>query len=98
MLVFFTVLQTTTMVPFRIAFFDEESGLMWTVIDIMNDFIFIIDIIITFFVIEEDAQGTAIVSLKGIAKKYIKGYFCFDLISSLPISTVVYIHFHIEAS
>jgi hypothetical protein len=83
------------MVPFRIAFFDEEV-LMWTISDILSDFIFVIDIIITFFVIEEGKDGIPIITLKGIARKYVRGYFFFDLLSSIPISTIIYITFAVQ--
>jgi len=56
------------MVPFRIAFFADESELTWTVTDIMSDAIFLVDIVITFFVIEEGPDGVSIVTLKGIAR------------------------------
>lgn len=92
-LVFFTVVWTTTMVPFRIAFYADEEELTWTVTDIISDVIFVVDIVITFFVIEEGSDGTPIVTLKGIAKKYLKGYFVFDLISSIPVSTIIYVYF-----
>lgn len=58
--------------------------------DMISDAIFIIDIFLTFFTMTEDSEGLMITSLKGIAKKYLKGYFLFDLISSMPISTVLY--------
>ena len=67
-LVFVCVVWTTTMVPFRIAFFADESELTWTVTDIMSDAIFLVDIVITFFVIEEGPDGVSIVTLKGIAR------------------------------
>jgi hypothetical protein len=67
------------------------------VVDVVNDGIFIIDIIITFFVIEDDLNGIPIMTLKGIARKYLKGYFFFDLMSSIPISTILYIVFEKEA-
>jgi hypothetical protein len=84
------------MVPFRIAFFVDEEMLTWTVSDIMSDAIFFIDIIITFFVIEEGKDGVPIVTLKGIARRYVRGYFFFDLLSSIPISTIIYITFAIQ--
>lgn len=90
MLVFLTVIQTTTMVPFRLAFVDEENSKAWVAVDMISDAIFIIDIILTFFTMTEDSEGLMIQNLKGIAIKYFKGYFLFDLISSMPISTVLY--------
>lgn len=95
-LVFITVVWTTTMVPFRIAFFQEGENFSWTVADIISDAIFMIDIVITFFVIEEGSDGTPIVTLKGIAKKYLRGYFMFDFISSIPVSTIIYVYFEVE--
>lgn len=87
------------MVPFRIAFSDDEAdALMWTITDVGSDLIFIIDIIITFFVIENDSEGLPIVTLKGIARKYLRGYFAFDMISSIPISTIIYITFAIKSA
>lgn len=92
--VFVTVVQNTTMVPFRIAFNDDaDDSLGWVITDVVSDLIFIIDIFITFLVIENDGEGMPILTLKGIAKRYIKGYFVFDLISSIPVSTIIYIIF-----
>ena len=83
------------MVPFRIAFQseEEETNFSWIAIDVISDTVFVIDNIITFFVIEEASDGTPIVTLKGIAKQYIKGYFAFDLISSIPVSTFIHVYY-----
>ena len=93
MMVFIFVAVSCTVIPLRIAFFDDDLYLPWTIIDLFSDGIFIIDIVVTFFTIEEDEYGTPIVSLKGIARKYIRGFFFLDLIASIPISTIMYLNY-----
>lgn len=66
---FFMVISTSTMIPFRVAYLDytylEPS---WVVFDILSDIIFIVDMIITFFTTEDDKNGVLILTLKGIAQ------------------------------
>ena len=92
-LVFILVTVSCTVIPLRIAFFDDDLYLPWTIIDLMSDGIFIVDIIVTFFTIEEDQYGMPIVSLWGIAKRYLKTFFFLDLIASIPISTIMYLNY-----
>lgn len=86
-----TVIYITTINPIRIAFidFDSNSQLMWLISDIISDSLLLIDIVLNFFVIEEDALGVPIITFKGIAKHYIKTYFVFDFLSAIPASTIV---------
>ncbi len=54
-----TVIYVTTINPIRIAFidFDSSTNLKWLVSDILSDALLFLDIILNFFVIEEDALG-----------------------------------------
>lgn len=86
------VVITSALIPFRIAYLDfTYIQPSWVVFDILSDIIFIIDMVITFFTSEDDKNGVLILTLKGIAQQYVKGWFAVDLLSSVPVSTIIYI-------
>lgn len=56
-------------------------------IDIIADFVFLIDVfVICFSAYYDDNQGTLITSNKRIFKKYLQGWFVLDLVTSIPVS------------
>ena len=85
------LLFTATVVPFRLAF-NETDPIEWTVVYGVIDFIFLIDIIITFFTsyTDEDENGGAeVLDIKKIALNYLKGWFLFDILSILPVEYIL---------
>lgn len=89
-LIMTTVLYVTTVAPIRIAFIDfENQSVSWLISDVLSDVLLLIDILLNFFVIQEDALGIPIISLRGIAKHYVQTYFFLDLFSALPVSSIV---------
>ena len=54
----------------------------------MIDFLFIVDVIITFRTTFRDDEGNEVVEPLDIAKGYIKGSFALDLISSIPFHAI----------
>ena len=90
-----TVIYVTTINPLRIAFLDIDSttSMHWFISDFASDILLFADIFFNFFVIEEDALGLPIITLKGIAKHYLRTYFFLDFFSAFPISSIVQLTF-----
>ena len=59
------------------------------IIENVIDIIFIIDIVITFFVSFYNFEETLILDYKSIAKNYLHNWFFIDLISAIPIKTIL---------
>ena len=70
--------------PYRIAF-DDES-ILFAISDQIVDFVFLADIIITFFMAFYNSQFILIDKRKDIAKSYLKSWFIIDVISILPFN------------
>lgn len=66
-LIFAIVMQTTVVMPLRIAWPEDLKSPFWTVLDVMSDVIFVIDVIINFLYVQEDAYGIFILKLKVLA-------------------------------
>jgi len=79
-------------IPFRLCFYwDRDSTpfvLLW--IEHSTDIIFVIDILLNFFTGFEDPNKSEIViDLSSIAKRYLKGFFLFDLVATFPFQYVI---------
>ena len=74
---------TSTVVPFQVAFVDIDS-FSTIVFNYIVDFLFGVDIIINFLSAYELANTRYEMKLSKIAKNYIKTWFFFDLIATLP--------------
>ena len=57
--------------------------------DMFTDVVFIIDIILNFFSVEEDVNGEMIIDQKKIAITYIRTWFFIDLVASIPVTFIV---------
>lgn len=73
--------------PYRIAFHEKESW-YWIVIDQSIDFLFLIDIVVTFFSAYFDSQQNLIVKRKQIACHYIATWFFIDVIAIIPFNLI----------
>lgn len=81
------ILYTSCVVPFTLCF--PYTGFILTIFDTIVDTMFLMDIILTFFTTYVDEKtGELIRSLKMIRWKYLKTWFAFDFISSLPYGIV----------
>ena len=84
----FTVLVLTFVafvVPYRLGF-SEIDGPAWVWTYQAIDFVFFVDIILTFFSsIQENESSQEITDFKKIATAYFKSWFFFDVISIIPI-------------
>ncbi|CAM9556910.1 unnamed protein product, partial [Choristocarpus tenellus] len=81
------IVYSTLTVPFRIGF-DQEAGLFGTIIDIVVDVAFFLDIVTNFRTAIIDENGEPVVRSKEICRKYLKGWFFIDFLSTVPIDTL----------
>ena len=61
------------------------------VFDMFTDVVFIIDIILNFFFVEEDVNGEMIIDQKKIAITYFRTWFFIDLVASIPVTFIMLI-------
>ena len=73
------------MVPFLMAFHLRSDSVV--IFDTIVDFMFLIDIILTFFTTYVD-NGEIITNTKKIRYNYLKGWFALDCVAALPYSVV----------
>ena len=84
-------MHTAIVLPIRLAFLDESNiGSFMQSMDFFTDTVFIIDIVLNFFFVEEDVNGEMIMDQKRIAITYLKSWFIIDLIASFPISFIMH--------
>ena len=62
------------------------------VFDIFTDIIFIIDIILNFFFVEEDVNGEMIFDQRRIAIAYLRTWFIVDVIASIPVTVIMFFY------
>ncbi|CAI0444456.1 unnamed protein product [Linum tenue] len=84
----FLVFYTAWVSPFEFGFLSHPSGVL-TITDNVVNAIFFVDIVLTFFVAYLDKTSYLLIdSKKKIALRYIKTWFLFDLISTIPSEIV----------
>jgi hypothetical protein len=74
-------------VPYRIPF-EDITPPEWLYLDIVIDFLFIIDVTLNFFTAMEDDNGEICTDHKKIISSYVKTWFLIDVMSSIPISLI----------
>jgi hypothetical protein len=86
------LLFTAIVTPYEIAFIET---VLWDTLFCINrtlDIIFLVDLIISFFVMYYDEDGRLISSFSLIAMRYLKRMFIVDVLSLLPYDTVKYMY------
>ena len=80
-------------IPFELAFQPEElAGMQFTILNSVIDLMFAIDIFISFRTSFYDPiTGDEIKSTDVIGKKYIKGRFSIDFLSTVPFDNLLYL-------
>ena len=74
--------------PYRLAFY-EEDDLAWIIAYYVIDFLFLIDMILTFFTTYTDNYtNMEVLSHKKIAIQYFKGWFLIDVLSIMPFDAI----------
>ena len=91
LLIMMLTIYTAILLPIRLAFLEETgtSGALFF-IDMFTDIVFVIDIFLNFFFVEEDVNGEMIVNQKELAKKYIKSWLMIDIVASIPVSIIIF--------
>ncbi|CAI2381154.1 unnamed protein product [Moneuplotes crassus] len=77
------------LVPWRLAFFDDEASLSWFIADSGIDCFFLVDIVLNFFTVYTNRYEDYVTDRRLIALNYLKGWFIFDIISILPIEYLI---------
>lgn len=85
--IFVLILYSAFFIPLRFAYPFESVVL--DVGDVMMEVIFVVDLVITFFTAIQDGDNT-IRDLRKIRSQYLKSWFSIDLVSSIPLSLMVY--------
>eukprot|EP00127_Corallochytrium_limacisporum_P000212 Clim_evm29s7 gene=Clim_evmTU29s7 len=83
-LMFVVMLYVAFIIPFRAATFHSSDG-PWFWVDVFIDFIFLIDMILTFHTAYWDADHQMITDPKMIARHYLRTWFLVDLIALFPV-------------
>lgn len=73
-------------IPYQVCFNTEELEMTGT--DYFIEVWFLTDILVTFFVAYENKLGLLETSHRKIAKKYLKGWFLFDLVACFPFHAI----------
>ena len=82
------ILYSAVVVPVRVCFDADATGIMW-LFEVTMTFCFILDMIFTFNqVYFDNATGQWVTSRKDIARNYLSGWFWIDFPSSIPIELV----------
>lgn len=91
LLIMVLTIYTAILLPIRLAFMDETgtSGALFY-IDMITDVVFVIDIFLNFFIVEEDLNGEMIINQKELAKKYIMSWLIVDIVASIPVSIIIF--------
>ena len=84
------MLYTATLMPFRIAFDEAVYWDFWTVVDMMLDFVFLIDLGLNFCSITQRDDGSVEFRRGKIVLLYLKTWFVVDIISCFPMTLVDY--------
>ena len=80
------LLWVSIVVPFRLAFYDQDNK-NWFITYTIVDCFFLIDIILSFFTALVD-ESEIITKKSEIARRYLKFWFWIDLVSILPLDLI----------
>lgn len=74
---------TTSLIP------TDGDSRTFFFIDMIADFVFLCDVFVTCLSAQfDDTQGILVTNNKVLLKKYLKGYFAIDVVTSLPITLI----------
>jgi len=77
------LIYTALYVPFKVCFVESTSDFGF-VLDLVVDFLFLTDIVLTFNTAIEDEHGLFDIRRSKIAKEYCMGWFFIDFFTSIP--------------
>jgi hypothetical protein len=87
LLVIFALAYTATLVPYYTCFYEFQSD-EHQIFDYCIDFIFFLDIVLSFFTAFERPDGSIETSRSVIACKYIKSFFFIDMVTTIPLQPI----------
>lgn len=82
------ILYSVIIVPYRIGFHDDATDAT-LIFEYCVDVMFGIDIMVNFVSQINNEDGVAVTSRKGIAARYLRGWFLIDLLSTIPVDLFV---------
>lgn len=77
---------TATLMPYRLAFADDELTSGWSIADYLVDGLFALDIVVNFRSMRVLADGSLETRQRELARHYLKSWFVVDLVSCIPFS------------
>ncbi|CAI2376813.1 unnamed protein product [Moneuplotes crassus] len=77
------------LVPWRLAFFEDNNTLSWFIADTIIDCFFTVDIVLNFFTVYTDEYENFVTDRRLIAFTYLRGWFLFDFVSILPLEYLI---------
>jgi hypothetical protein len=84
------LLYTASVMPVRVAFYDDVIFDAWTVADLCIDFCFFLDIIFSCLTAYELKEGLYEINHRAIFVRYLKTWLVFDTLACLPFSFIEY--------
>lgn len=82
------IIYSVLIIPWRISF-DIEPDVIATVVDVLVDIIFFLDLVMCFRTAFVDADGTIETVTWHIGRRYLRTWFTFDLLSTFPVDRFV---------
>ena len=81
------------LLPVSISFLSDDLSLHWLILNGISDFIFLTDICLNFNtgIVDPNNKEEVILDKKVISRKYLRGWFFIDLLSSLPFDYAYFI-------
>ncbi|XP_014679893.1 PREDICTED: potassium/sodium hyperpolarization-activated cyclic nucleotide-gated channel 2-like [Priapulus caudatus] len=76
--------------PVAISFFNDDLSVHWIVFNCLSDTVFLLDIVVNFRtgIIAQDNAEQIILNPREIARRYLRSWFCLDLVSSIPMDYI----------
>jgi len=85
----FLLLYVATVMPFNIAFVDnEDAGISWEIIELCIDFCFLFDVAVNCISGYYDEDGKLVKNNKRIFCSYVKSWMVIDLLASFPFNLI----------
>ena len=89
LIVFFLLMYTATLVPYRTVFIEDESSTsVFFYFDMLVDILYGTDLILNFFMAYEDADKKLEIRLKCISSNYLRTWFFLDFLSCIPMQYI----------
>ncbi|GAB5034433.1 transcriptional crp fnr family [Nannochloropsis oceanica] len=84
-LILILIIWTSYSIPYRASFSTRSSGIeAWSELSI--DIVFCLDVFLNFITAYYESEGILQTNPRAIARRYLRGWFFLDLVSSIPIS------------